>query len=112
MTATFLERVYNHIVLPPQVPSGQDDDLLNIGYDIKQRIQRACGSLRSTSGTQYAFAWDAIDMGVTLNNKADGQHQTLSSLLAAFEHLHSELCVLPLYIAEQNAGLLVYQQKK
>ena len=111
-TPASLERVFNHLVLPPQLPSKQDDSIEKIGYSIMRRIRRACEALTLITTDQFVDGCAAIDAGLSSMSQNDGTYRTISSLLDSFQLLRDEDRVVPFYIAEQNAGLLMYSRTK
>ncbi|CAK7197855.1 hypothetical protein SEUCBS139899_000505 [Sporothrix eucalyptigena] len=104
-----LERVFNHLVLPPQLPSGQDEGLDKIGHDILRRVRRACGQLNVVTNKRFENAWKTVNAGIAMFQKTDENSRPVPTLLEAFKRLENEGNVVALYIEEQNAGLLMYR---
>ncbi|CAK7216900.1 hypothetical protein SEUCBS140593_003022 [Sporothrix eucalyptigena] len=104
-----LERVFNHLVLPPQLPSGQDEGLDKIGHDILRRIRRACGQLTVVTNKRFENAWKTVNAGIAMFQKTDENSRPVPTLLEAFKRLENEGNVVALYIEEQNTGLLMYR---
>lgn len=104
----FVERLFNHIVLPPQLPSHQDADLDSLGYDIIDCVQRACNELRNTSGGDICDTWIMLEESVFLFSTMNGRRRTDFSMSQAFKRLQDEKTVVAFYIEEQNAALLVH----
>lgn len=103
-----LEKVFNHVVLPQQLPPGHDDDLQEIGYDIMRRVRRACGELKATLGNDLLETWKTVEDCISTFSTTNGIYQSTSSLLVAFRQMKEENKVLALYLEEQNAALLMY----
>lgn len=99
-TSASIERVFNHIFLPPQLPGRQDADLDSIGDDIVHRIQRACASLKTTTGDDLQDTWSTVEDAVSASSMANGNYRTVESLREAFKELKKEKNVLALYIEE------------
>ncbi|KAL1889974.1 hypothetical protein Sste5346_008553 [Sporothrix stenoceras] len=108
VTLASLQKVFNHVVLPQQLPPGQDEGLEEIGYDIMRRVRHACGQLKATLGDDLLDTWIMVEDGISAFSNTIGSYQSTSSFLNAFQHLKKENNVLPLYLEEQNAALLMY----
>ncbi|KAI1327589.1 hypothetical protein F5Y16DRAFT_399163 [Xylariaceae sp. FL0255] len=101
--------VYNHLVLPPQVPGGPDQDIDLISAEIIRRMLRACTTVNVAAARHELPLTNTYDSLVTsLEACLELNHGRLEkrTLLSHFQKLPST-GVLVLHINEQNAGLLI-----
>ncbi|KAI0484077.1 hypothetical protein GGR56DRAFT_8381 [Xylariaceae sp. FL0804] len=104
-----LGSVFNHLVLPPRVPDGQDEDLEGISRDILQRVIRACRRVQSLSTGHVADAYSQVQSSLhacLVINRGDRLDKTI--LEDQFCQLSPEK-LLVLHVLEQNAALLIRQ---
>ncbi|PSN61496.1 hypothetical protein BS50DRAFT_578491 [Corynespora cassiicola Philippines] len=99
--------VFNHLVLPPKLPGGQDIDVEMTGNNILARLIHATATMSRLAGQKHVPTWYLI--GQSLRH-CDFLHERgrleKKTLVSGFQHLtHNE--PLFLYIEEQNAALIV-----
>jgi len=102
-----LESVFNHLVLPPDIPGSQDADLDDIARNILERLVRATTVAQNvTEESPWKDAYQSLQHSfgicIELNDGSLERRRLLSHLqdLAPGQ-------VLILYANEQNAGLLI-----
>ncbi|KAI0192647.1 hypothetical protein EV127DRAFT_362474 [Xylaria flabelliformis] len=102
-----LGSVFDHLVLPPDIPGAQDTDLETISHNVLARMIHATDTAKSLTDyapwrEAYQNLQDSLQACLELNR---GSLERTS----LFEHLQKlELGkVLILYLNEQNAGLLI-----
>ncbi|KAI1311107.1 hypothetical protein F5Y03DRAFT_391651 [Xylaria venustula] len=106
----FLGLVFNHLVLPPEIPGTQDDDVDAVSHDIGMRITKA---INTAMGLNCDVPWkeayqslqDSLQACVELNRGSLDR----SSLVEHFERLLPGQTLI-LYLNEQNAGLLMSRE--
>ncbi|KAI1741165.1 hypothetical protein F4680DRAFT_464954 [Xylaria scruposa] len=106
-----LSSVFNHLVLPPEVPGAQDTDVDAISRDIITRMIHAIDTaIGFTSDMPWRGAYQNLQDSLQACLELNRGHLERASL---FKHLQKlELGkVLILYLNEQNAGLLIRRDK-
>jgi hypothetical protein len=104
--SVFME-VFNHLVLPPQLPGKQDANIESIGDAIVDRLIQATSTLTRLTVQDYACPWNAIRQYLHRFQSlhAHGRLEKLS-LISKLGNFDQEQPLL-LHIAEQNAALIV-----
>ncbi|KAI0393574.1 hypothetical protein F5Y17DRAFT_466837 [Xylariaceae sp. FL0594] len=102
-----LESVFNHLVLPPEIPGAQEGDQESIARHILERLVRAITTLQNiTEESPWRDACQALQRSfetcIDLNNGPLDRCRLLKQLQSL-----SPGQVLILYVREQNAGLLI-----
>ncbi|KIV78785.1 hypothetical protein PV11_06395 [Exophiala sideris] len=107
MDPKLLRGVFNHVVLPPNVPGSADKNLSEINCDLLGRIHTACTQLRENLGGHYDKELDLLLRSlVHCQSLHTSLHLDSAQLQRAFRSLkHGE--VLIIHVVEQNAGLLI-----
>jgi hypothetical protein len=102
----FIE-VFNHLVLPPQLPGKQDANIESIGDAIVDRLIRASFTLSRLAGQEDASPWYTIRRYLRRYQSLHvrGRLEKLS-LISKFRNFDQEQPLL-LHIAEQNAALII-----
>jgi hypothetical protein len=102
-----LESIFNHLVLPPDIPGAQDSDLDALARDILERLVRATTVAQNAAEESpwkdaYHSLQCSFETCAELNNGSLERRRL-------FRHLQdlAQGQVLILYINEQNAGLLI-----
>ncbi len=103
----FIERVFNHIVLPPSLPGGQDADVDNVGYRLLGRLGYACGSLECMGDEKMALSCKALASSLAMCQRMAQGTMSASTLLESFALLNNPDGLVILDIKEQNAGLVL-----
>ena len=99
--------VFNHLVLPPQLPGTQDANIESTGDAIIIRLVQATSTLSRLAGQEQTSPWRAIRQYLRRCQSlhAHGRLEKLS-LISKFRNFDHEQPLL-LHIAEQNAALIV-----
>jgi hypothetical protein len=104
--SVFME-VFNHLVLPPQIPGKQDADTESTGDAIVIRLIQATTTLSRLTSQNETSPWYAVRQylrrcqALHVNGRLDSQ-----SLLSKFRNFNQEQPLL-LHVIEQNAALIV-----
>ncbi|KAK8113124.1 hypothetical protein PG984_013650 [Apiospora sp. TS-2023a] len=101
-----LETVYHHLVLPPKVPGGQDNDLESIQDDIIRRLLKACHTLQNVTGPELNATWDYVTKSLETCQKLNQGRLDEDKLTQAFKMLDDRQMLI-LYVVQQNAALLI-----
>lgn len=104
--------VFNHLVLPPDIPGTEDADIDAVSQNILLRMIHAINTAMELTDDvpwreEYQSLHDSLQACLELNRG----YLERSSLLKQFKELDYRK-VLILYLNEQNAGLLVRRHKK
>ena len=104
--SVFIE-VFNHLVLPPQLPDKQDTNIESIGDAIIVRLIQATSTLSRLTSQEQSSPWYAIRQYLRrcqhLHENGRLEKQTMISKFLNFDQEQPLL----LHIAEQNAALIV-----
>lgn len=104
-----LALVFNHLVLPPQLPGKNDDSAEDVEQDLTRRMTDAVKTLRNNSDSDTTAAWQSIEESLqALHSITEDSHIKKVSLLSCLRELQSGHAII-LHIALQNAGLLIRQ---
>ncbi|KAI1260766.1 hypothetical protein F5Y18DRAFT_441591 [Xylariaceae sp. FL1019] len=104
-----LDAVFNHLVLPPQLPGVQDEDIDGLAAEVTRRMIRACLTVHAMTASHdipWAKPYQHLLASLEACRVLNAGHLEKSQLVGHFMDL-AENEVLPLYVAEQNAGLLI-----
>jgi hypothetical protein len=101
-----MEAVFNHLVLPPKVPSHAEEDPAAIQTQILDRAIRACNTLRELTGEEFTNTWLAVRHSLSTCLNLNQGRLDKSSMLREFSNIrHTDLIIL--YVVEQNAAVLI-----
>lgn len=104
--SVFME-VFNHLVLPPQLPGKQDANIGSTGDAIILRLIQATSTLSRIASQEQTSPWYAIRQHLRrcqclhINGRLEKQ-----TLISTFYNFNEEQPLL-LHIAEQNTALIV-----
>ncbi|KAH7115923.1 hypothetical protein B0J11DRAFT_571692 [Dendryphion nanum] len=105
-------RLYNHAVLPRDVPGQEDSDLYQVEARLLRHLLNATKTIKSHACLEHQHGIDAVRLMLTrsasinIEGKID-KHTLMNELdILSKEGDHAVL----LFVAEQNAALLVYSQ--
>ncbi|KAH7121751.1 hypothetical protein B0J13DRAFT_599348 [Dactylonectria estremocensis] len=101
--------VFNHLVLPPQLPSAFDGDDVSLIEDLGSRLENACTTLRSLCHSEGDPAWDVLQASIHAARVLNKEFLAKDDLVQAFGDLKDNW--LPLYLAKQNAALLIHHDR-
>lgn len=104
--APLLDSVFNHIVLPPNIPGCQDIDVRAVGHNILMRFLNACETLGALPGQELQEGWESARRQLLLCRHLHQQPFDRMFLQSVFSHLSAD-CPVTLYIAEQNSAILI-----
>lgn len=101
-----LESIFNHLVLPPNLPGQQDRDIEHIAERILTRLIRACDTVHSLTGQQFGETWTSVRRSLFICRKLNPGRLDKATMLQEFCSLQQK-DLLILYVVEQNAALLI-----
>ena len=108
---TLFESIFNHLVLPPKLPGQQDIDIEGIEQSILTRLIRACDTLGKFTGQQLGETWASVRHALRVCLKINPGCLEKVSMLQEFSNFQPK-DLLILYVAKQNAALLVRHHMK
>ncbi|KAJ3568031.1 hypothetical protein NPX13_g6562 [Xylaria arbuscula] len=105
--ADLLGQVFNHLVLPPEIPGSQDDDVDLVSQNVLSRLIQATEvAINLQPETLWQEAFRDIEDSLNVCFRLNRGRLERSSLLQHFKNLIPGR-MLVLYLNEQNAGLLI-----
>jgi hypothetical protein len=105
-----LDAVFNHLVLPPKLPSTFDGDDVSLIKNLGERLLKACGTLRDLCHFKNGRVWDTIEASLQATRALNHEFLAKENLTWAFNRLENEW--LALHIAKQNAALLIHRDEE
>jgi hypothetical protein len=107
-----IESIFNHFVLPPQLPDHRDQDPEAVSSAILTRLLKAYEVFEEITGDEWAGEWagKCAPLGWSLRT-SQGIHQRrleANLLLEDWANFRSQ-DLLILHIVEQNAALLLHR---
>ncbi|KAL8335908.1 hypothetical protein RB598_009880 [Gaeumannomyces tritici] len=105
-----LRAVFNHLVLPPRVPGGPDEDEENVSHEVLARLSSTCYNTFSNTESSWSAAFRGLQASLSaceVLHQSGGLDRT--ALLAHFKQLKPGH-ILVLHIIPQNAALLVWAE--
>jgi hypothetical protein len=101
-----LASIANHLVLPPKLPDGQDQDVELIEMSMVTALIESCKTLRDKTNQNLGVAWDSLSRSLEICLELNRGRLEKSSLLNAFRNLKPGI-ILILFVVEQNAAVLI-----
>ncbi|KAL8410402.1 hypothetical protein RB596_000187 [Gaeumannomyces avenae] len=105
-----LRAVFNHLVLPPKVPGGPDEDEEKVSHEVLVRMSNGCYTASSNADSSWSAAFQALQASLSA---CEVFHQSGSLdravLLAHFKQLKPGH-ILVIHLVPQNAALLVWAE--
>jgi hypothetical protein len=104
--------VFNHLVLPTQIPGKQDADIEIINSDVLVRLIHATVTLGKLACEKQASIWHAVRQSLRCCQSLHvlGRLEK-QSLIAEFRLLKHDQPLI-LHVAEQNAALIIRRDKR
>lgn len=102
-----IEALFNHLVLPPKLPSQQDSNLDGLGQQLAVRLAKAAATLTDFESCPPLVknALADLENSLLLSEKLNRGGLDQSSLLEAFASI--ETTPLIIHVVEQNAALFI-----
>ena len=112
MASAVLKALVNHVFLPPQIPGKNDASLPGLSEAFFNALIRAVLTLRDSGDGKLYRLYDSVRL-VLQNARVLNANGKLDrdSLIKTFREL-DDRSFLILHVAEQNAGLLIREQKE
>ena len=107
-----MESVYNHVVLPPRLPSRQDIHLRDTEHDLMKRLVRSCRILRDKFEGEHYALWDTIRRSLETASRVNANQKIdKASLVSALAESRPKETLI-LHVGQQNAGILITKQQR
>ena len=104
-----LEYLFNHIALPPRLPQKNETKLEIFEKALTESLLKWASIFRNEVGNKWTGLWDSvINTLFNCDTLHAGGKLNSSSLETSFSQLGQGQCLL-IYVAQQNAGLLIYR---
>jgi hypothetical protein len=104
-----LGALFNHLVLPPQIPGKQDEDPESLEHALLARLVRACDFFCSIE-YDLSEIWVDLRNSILAWSKIHKGHIDKEELLTQFSVLQCKHPLL-LYVREQNASLIIRRKQ-
>lgn len=104
-----LEGVYNHLVLPPKLPGGQDPHLDEEAQDFVERLVSAVDTLDEATKEVYTGPLSTLRQSLRLCGHLNRGCLDKDTLATAFKEFGDAPLIL--YVVEQNAALIIRQSR-
>ncbi|KAH7121598.1 hypothetical protein EDB81DRAFT_605619, partial [Dactylonectria macrodidyma] len=101
--------VFNHLVLPPKLPSAFDGADISLIEDLGSRLAAACRTLRNLCHLNNDPVWDVFQTSVEGTRALNREFLAKEDLVGAFGNLKTNW--LALHLTKQNAALLVHRDQ-
>ncbi|KAI0116069.1 hypothetical protein F4776DRAFT_319624 [Hypoxylon sp. NC0597] len=101
-----LHTVFNHLVLPPQLPGNQDSDIQTLSLEISGRLIHACETVNALVDRPWSDAFEGLLASLNICGSLNSGRLEKSTLLKNLRNLEPNV-TLVLYVVEQNAALLI-----
>jgi hypothetical protein len=106
------EALYNHLVLPPQLPHRQDPNILEVEDDLLDRVLASAQCMRDLPGNELYSTWDAITRSIqaakTISSNGNIDRLMLARELESLE----EKDFLVVHVRRQNCAMFIYRSKE
>jgi hypothetical protein len=60
MATSMIESIFNHLALPPRVPTRQEGSLDKIEHAITERLVHASRAFRDFTSEEFGREWDSV----------------------------------------------------
>lgn len=104
-----LPYVYNHMVLPPQVPGQEDPDPVAVSCNVLQRLASACEAVKNIIGLPWNEAFHTLHSSLRVCLLLNKGRLDRKWMLHYFGKLEIGQMLI-LHVAEQNAALIIRRQ--
>ncbi|EFX03783.1 hypothetical protein CMQ_711 [Grosmannia clavigera kw1407] len=106
-----LERVFNHVVLPPKLPEEHDPDIPFLEHALLQRLMDAAKMLHETTNHSFDGGWTVLRSCLQSTRILNSETLDRLTLKVSFQALLQEHNrVLVCHVVEQNAALLLHRR--
>ncbi|KAI1370598.1 hypothetical protein F4677DRAFT_437927 [Hypoxylon crocopeplum] len=104
-----LHSIFNHLVLPPQLPGKQDPDIEDLPCSVLKRVIHACKALDALVDQPLSEAFQSVRASLDACLDLNTGRLEKTTLLEYFRHLEPNYTLI-LHVVEQNAALLIRRE--
>ncbi|CAJ0547291.1 Ff.00g019180.m01.CDS01 [Fusarium sp. VM40] len=102
------DALYNHLVLPPQLPHRQDSNLIEIENAVTDRLLASVKHLRDLPNNDLSYIWASVERGLLATKSVhSGGHVDRTSLVRELNDIFGESDFLVVYVRSQNCALYI-----
>ncbi|KAI1495818.1 hypothetical protein F5X99DRAFT_422623 [Biscogniauxia marginata] len=102
-----LQAVLNHLVLPPQIPGGPDEDVEAVSHDVLMRLIHACRKMVDAYvGEPWTEAFQSLQLSLDACLMLNRSQLAKRVVLDQLRQLKPK-SMLILHVVEQNAAILI-----
>ncbi|KAM0209221.1 hypothetical protein ACHAQI_006585 [Fusarium lateritium] len=106
------DALYNHLVLPPQLPHRQDSNLNEIENAITDRLLASVKHLRDLPNNDLGYVWSSVERGLLATKSIhSGGHVDRTSLVRELNDVFGESDFLVVYVRSQNCALYIHRSQ-
>jgi hypothetical protein len=107
------DALYNHLVLPPQLPHRQDSNLNEIENAITDRLLASVKHLRDLPNNDLSYVWNSVERGLLATKSIhSGGHVDRTSLVRELNDVFGESDFLVVYVRSQNCALYIRRSQE
>ncbi|KAF4456736.1 hypothetical protein F53441_1172 [Fusarium austroafricanum] len=101
------DALYNHLVLPPELPHRQDENLNDIENDLTDRLLVSVKYIRDLPNNDLSYAWTSVERGLHATKSIhSGGHADRAALVRELNNL-GDSDFLVIYVRSQNCALYI-----
>lgn len=101
------DALYNHLVLPPQLPQRQDSNLDELEKALLNRLLVSVKHMRDLPGNDQSYVWSLIERGLRATQSIHaGGHVDRTALIRELNDF-GESDFLVVYVRSQNCALYI-----
>lgn len=106
-----LEAVFNHLVLPPQLPAAPENDSVPLSWELTRRVLEACKQMRcQESDTLWSMTEAALVLTQRLNRNLASKETIVAALSQVARNEANEWLVF--HVVQQNAAVIIHKNKR
>lgn len=107
------DALYNHLVLPPQLPHRQDSNLIEIENAVTDRLLASVKHLRDLPNNDLSYIWSSVERGLLVTKSIhSGGHVDRTSLVRELNDIFGESDFLVVYVRSQNCALYIRRSQE
>lgn len=107
-----MESIYNHMVLPPRLPSRLDSKLRDTEHGLMARLVSSCRVVRDNSDDSFYARWDTIRRSLETARRVNCNEKINKAALVSALSEPRPHETLILHVSQQNAGVLITKQNR
>ncbi|KAF2221649.1 hypothetical protein BDZ85DRAFT_240143 [Elsinoe ampelina] len=101
-------QLFNHVVLPHDLPVQQDYEVDNVGTSLSRRLSSACDFMAKTVPVQWHEAFQTLHHSLNMATELHSGHLNRRRLENTFEEIRNQTFIV-LHVSKQNAAIIIRQ---